>query len=223
MRIKGMALAALTILVCGLTGQANASDNRLSMNDVSMFIDKMEVALNDSDPTVGRLFLERNLVTNATYHNNVNGTWLGGHQAWLANNGYYGSPYYYRYPYAQNWQHRQASYHSDTKSGLINEFLHKKRAIPNYQKQISILGTKMPADATSAVVDVRMKEFGLAYTGAPYGYDYYRYGYYPYGPVGAQGVNFEHSDARCYIHLRKNSGDVQMTLLNCNTLVRGPF
>ena len=206
MKLKGVLLAGAAILVCGLSGQAQAED-RLSLYEINTFVTKLTNAVNNPDPYVGRSSLLNNVSTNATFTENLNSTWVDGryygYQVW---NGYYASPYY-RYPYAHNAYLRPTGYKTVSKMDMINQLEHKKNMVPRYHQTISILGTNMPVDASSAVLDVRLKEFGLNYALAPYGYQY--------------GAKVEQSDARCAMHLKKQGGDILITKMTCNTVLHG--
>lgn len=207
MSFKKLVLAGAMIMTCGFANSAQASD-RLSMNDVYKFVGNLTSAVNHADASVGRDFLLSNVAGNASYQATLNTQWVDGRWAHHVNNGLYGSPYY-RYPYSYGYNLLPTSQTSSNKSGLIRDFDHKKMSVPGFSQHVDILSTKMPADASSAVLDVRLKEYGVGYAYAPYGYHY--------------NQKIEVSDSRCYIHLKKRSGDVKMTHMNCNTIMRQPI
>lgn len=207
MNFKKLALAGAMVVTCGFANPAAASD-RLSMNDVYKFVGNLTAAINNPNASVGRDFLHSKVATNASYHNTLNTHWADGRWAYHVNNGYYGSPYY-RYPYSYGYNLQPTSQTSADKSGLIRDFDRKKMAVPGFNQTVDIMSTKMPADASSAVLDIRLKEYGVGYVLAPYGQRY--------------DQKVEISDARCYVHLKKRSNDVKMTHMNCNTIMRQPY
>lgn len=217
MKTKGVLMAGVALIMCGTINSAEAND-RLSLYEVNNFVAQLTNAINNPDPLVGRAFLQRNITTSATFSDTLNTAWADGRYAY---NGYYNGAYayqayngyntspYYRYPNAYNGYVRASNHKAVGKSGLIAQIEHKKSVIPRYHQTISILGTRMPADASSVTVDVNLREFGLSYAMSPYGIQH--------------GQKVEHSNARCQLNLTKNNGDIQMNRMTCNTVAQTPF
>lgn len=201
MKLKGLLMVGAALVVCGATNSAQAGE-RLSMYEVNSFVTKMTNAVNSPDPRVVRSFLHRNIASSATYSNTMNTAWVDGryvHPAWSG----YNVSSYYRYPHGYNTYYKPTSYNAVGKAGLISQIEHKKTMIPRYHQTMSILSTRMPADASSAIVDVDMREFGLNYAIAPYGVYH--------------GQKVQHASARCQLHLGKKDGQVMLKKLDCNT------
>lgn len=206
MKIKGLLMVGAALVVCGATNSAQASE-RLSVSEVNTFVTKLTNAVNSPDPTVARSFLNRTVASNATYSNTMNATWVDGryvHPAW---SGYNISPYY-RYPHGYTTYLKPTSYSAVGKAGLIGQIEHKKALVPRYHQTMGILSTRMPADASSAIVDVNLREFGLSYSLSPYGVYH--------------GQKLEHANARCQLHLGKKDGQVMLKKMDCNTLSARP-
>lgn len=210
MKLKGAILATTAILLVGLTSQAQAAD-RISVYEANSFVAELTNAVNNPNPGVLRSFLMKNVSVDAMFDETLNQAWAvnGFHPYHLTTwNGYYGSPYY-RYPYAYNAYYEPVSQHSSGKMELISQLEHKKNMIPRYHQTINVLGATIPSDASSVVLDIRLKEFGLSYGMAPYGVQY--------------GQQIEHTDSRCALHLKKQNGDILLTKLNCNKVLRAPI
>lgn len=210
MKLRGVLLAGVALAVCGFSTTADANE-RLSMYDVNSFINQMTNAVNNPNPDVGRTFLSNKVVSSATFSNTLNRPYAAYADGRYAHPAWYGhhTSSYYRYPYAWNGYATVASREAVGKGGLIKQFENKKTLIPRYHQSASVLATRMPADATSAVVDVQIREFGLSYALAPYGAQY--------------GQKIEHSAANCRMHLKKESGDVLLTSMTCNTATYMPI
>lgn len=202
MKFKGLLMIGAALVAIGATNSAQASE-RLSLHEVNNFVTKMTNAVNSPDPRVVRGFLNRNIASGATYSNTLNETWVEGdgyQQAWT---GYNISPSY-RYPHGYNTYLKPTSYEAVGKAGLIGQIEHKKTIIPRYHQTMSVLGSKMPTNASSAIVDVNLREYGLSYAAAPYG--------------AYHGKKIEHANARCQLHLGKKDGQVMLTRMDCNTM-----
>ncbi|NCT41353.1 MAG: hypothetical protein GW778_06815 [Alphaproteobacteria bacterium] len=202
MKIKGLLMMGAALVVCGATHSAQAAE-RLSLSEVNNFVAKLTNAVNSPDPNVARSFLHRTVSASATYSNTLNTPSMDPRYAYQVNNGYGLSPYY-RYPYAYNTYLKPTSYSAVGKAGLINQIDHKKAMIPHYHQTMDILGTRMPADASSALVDVSMREFGLSYAMAPYGVQH--------------GQKVQHTNARCQLNVGKQDGQVMLKGMSCNTV-----
>lgn len=206
MKLKGLLMVGAALAAIGATNSAQASE-RLSLYEVNNFVTKMTNAVNSPDPRVVRGFLNRNIASSATYSNTMNSTWIEGdsyHQAWT---GYNISPHY-RYPNGYNTYLKPTSYSAVGKAGLIGQIEHKKTIIPRYHQTMSILSTRMPANAASAIVDVNLREFGISYAAAPYG--------------AYHGKKVEHANARCQLHLGKKDGQIMLKKMDCNTMSVSP-
>lgn len=200
MKLKGLLMVGAALVAFGTADSAQASE-RLSLYEVNSFVTKMTNAVNSPDPRVVRGFLNRSIASNATYSNTLNQTWVTGyHQAW---SGYNVSPYY-RYPHGYTAYLKPTSYSAVGKAGLIGQIEHKKMMIPRYHQTMSVLNSRMPANASSAIVEVNLREFGLSYAAAPNGVYH--------------GQKVEHTNARCQLHLGKKDGQVMLTKMECNTL-----
>ncbi len=104
---------------------------------------------------------------------------------------------------------KPTSYNAVGKNGLINQIEHKKSMVPRYHQTMSILSTSMPYDSATAVIDVNLREFGLAYRTAPY------------GVYHANKV--EHSNARCQLKLAKEDNMIKLKRMTCNTVMNSPL
>lgn len=206
MKIKGLLMLGAALVVGGVTNTAQASE-RLSLHEVNNFVARMTNAVNSPDSGVTASFLERNVASSATFSDTTNATWVDGRYVY-AWSGYNVSPYY-RYPYGYTTYMNPTSYNAVGKSGMINKVLHKKNMVPRYHTSMSILSTRMPADASSAVIDVNLREFGLNYAIAPYGLYH--------------GQKLEHANARCTLHLSKSNGSILLNKMDCNTVTAAPL
>jgi len=201
-------MTGVALAICASVNPAQAND-RISLYEVNTFLTKMTNAVNSRDLNVSNAFLNSHVKANAIISDTRNASWVDGRYVYSAWNGYHASPYY-RYPaMAYNSYLKPTSYQSVGKTGLIASLNHKKTMIPRYHQTMSVLATRMPADASSVVVDVNLREFGLAYTQASYGL----HGY-------AQKV--EHSNARCQLGLKKEAGFMKLTSMSCNTVINTP-
>lgn len=204
-----LAGAALSFLAFSSTG-AEAKE-RLSIHELNNFVASLTNAVNNPDPAVGRTFLARHLGENAQMNNTILHAHAAVpnmmHPAWQG----YATSHYYRYPYAANPYYKPTSVRSMDKTEIIAQFESKKHMIPRYNQKIEILGSKMPADGRNAVLDVNMKEFGVAY----------RYGYNPYAPHHAN--QYLHTVSSCQLFIEKEKHDVRLNRINCNTTMNPVF
>lgn len=212
MIFKGVLLAGVALATMGFITDANAAE-RLSMYEIKTFVSQYTNAVNSPATEVGSRFLEKRVATSATFQDNLITAWGTNtyYQAW--NNYDYVSPNY-RYPhYAYNNYVNPTSVQSTGKAQKIDLFEHKKSVIPRYHQTMDVLGANLSMDATAAVIDVRLREFGLSYNLAPYNYHY--------------GQNYthkiQHSDARCNMHLSKKNGNVMVTKMVCNKVQHAPI
>ena len=210
MKLKRVLVAGAAIILCGLSGTAQAGNDRLSILEINTFVANLTNAVNNPDPQIGRTFLQRNVHAGASFHSTLNSAWADARYyarpVW--GDYHYMSPYY-RYPYAQGMYVHPTSYAMESKTDMINQLEHKKMLIPNYHQSMDIVSTKMPADGSSATLDVRLKEFGMSYLMGPYGPEY--------------GQQVEHADSRCTLQLTKEYKSVQITDMRCNTMLRMPY
>ncbi|MFK7840230.1 MAG: hypothetical protein AB8B83_07855 [Bdellovibrionales bacterium] len=206
MKIKGLLMVGAALVVCGATNPAQAAE-RISLSEVNNFVSKLTNAVNSPDPGVVRSFLNRNVSSSGTYSNTLNASWIDGRYGYRVYNGYAVSPYY-RYPYAYNTYLKPTSYNAVGKAGLISQIEHKKTMVPRYHQTMDIIGTRMPADATSALVDVDLREFGLSYAMSPYGVHH--------------GAKIQHANSRCQLNLAKSNGQVMLKSMSCNTVSVAP-
>lgn len=210
-------LAAAAVIVP--MSDASASD-RLTTHEIKSFVAKFDSALNNPDALVGRSFLTFNLKENVSYENSVRTPWHNvTHHGY--NNVYHQENVYsnyYRYPHAYSSSYRPAGLQVEGKTGMISNFLNKKRVVPGLVQETKITNTMQPAEANTAVVDVDLKEFGLRYTGyAGYGYN----GYNGYHPSLTQRVL--HTNAKCKMYLEKQNQDVRLKRMVCNSNTNLPI
>ena len=196
---RGILLAGVALATIGFVGQAEASD-RLSMHEINNFVAKYTNAVNSPGTDIGKRFLQNHVSTTAMFQDNMS-AWTDNRYYYQAWNGYgYVSPYY-RYPYYNGYAHPTALKSAD-KVTKIENFERKKSIVPRYHQTMDVLGASISIDAKTAVLDVHVREYGLAYGLAPYGYNY--------------GQKLQHSNARCNLHLTKSNGDVLITKMVCN-------
>lgn len=211
MKLRGALMAGAAVAVLGFSTNAQAAEP-MSIYEINTFLSKMQNAVNNPDPQVGRHFLARHLDENASAYNTLSHAWandprLAYRPVWHN----YDRSAYYRYPQAYDPYYRPTSVQSIDKTEILAQFENKKHMIPRYHQEINVLGTRMPADAKSAILDINLKEFGLAYN----------YAYAPYRTAYADKVL--HSDAKCKLHLKKENQEIRLTQMTCNTLLNAPF
>lgn len=205
---KLLAIAAVATAILPLS-TAQASE-RISVHEINKFVAKFDAAINSPDILVGRSFLNLNLKESASLENSVQFPWHPGYGAGygrvaLDDNRAYAD--YYRYPYAYPPHYRPSSLQVEGKTGIISNFQSKKQIIPGFKQQTTVTSTTMPADATSAIVDVDLKEFGLRYAG--------------YHPGLTNHVL--NTDSKCKMFLDKNSGDIRLKRMVCNSISYLPY
>lgn len=205
-------LTALALLMMAAPA-AQASENRITVSDLYNFVSNTNSAINNPNLHVSRDFLNRITADNAVfdttvaqynygYNYNYADPW---HRVWYANPAY---GYYYRYPYARYYGYGPTSMRSMTKWDHINTLENKKRMIPGYKAQMEITNTLISPYAGTAVVDVDLKEYSLAYS--------------PYTPALTQHVL--NANSKCKLYLSKRSiGDIMLSRMDCNTNTSLPF
>jgi len=195
---------------------AQAAD-RLTQNDVSRFFKHMDIAISSHDVRDVRDFLSYNTSSVVSFDSTIGDVapHYVGYNGYAYDRGYYGynrnawnvsgnwdaNPYYYRYPH-YNAGFRATGVRRLDKSGMINLFENKKASIPGYSLKTSVLKVQMPAGAQSAVVDLDVKEFGLAYAG--------------YAPGFSRAAPL--SNSTCKAHLQVLHGQTVLSRLNCNMI-----
>lgn len=208
MKIKGVLMMGAALAVGTFAGSNSVqAAERLSMYDINNFLEKMASAVNNPDTHVGRAFLARSIDSNAKSYNTIRRTWADPrfvHPAWYGN---HVSPHY-RYPYGYDAYFQPTSVQSIGKTEMIAQFESKKNMIPRYQQSFELLSTRMPADASSATLDIKIKEYGLNYALGPYGAQY--------------GQQLQHSAADCQMQLAKKYREVRLTALTCRTNLHAP-
>ncbi len=203
-----MRVLLATIALCMLVLQpALAGEGRIMVHEIHSFIAQANSALNNPNIAVGRNFLTRNVAEGALFETNVK-LFQPGHPAaqeiWW--NQTYGQ-YYYRYPYAYYPYYTTSSYQEAGKWEMIRNFENKKRLIVGYQPEYIITGVKMRPDATQAVVDLDLKEYGTRYV--------------PYSTYLTSGVL--HATSKCKAYLVRHQNQLVMTRMDCNTHTNMPF
>ena len=208
MNIRRNLIAGVAIAVCGFSTQAHARADKLSMYEVEKFVASYQNAVNSPSIAATNNFLQNNVDTSAIYKNKVNQDWSAPptyyHPVWA---GAYGSPYY-RYPYAPNY-YQPTSLRAGQKLHLIADIQHKKSIIPNYRQSITLRGVNLAPDSRTATLQVELRESGLVY-GAP-------------APNVTYNQQLQLSNANCNMHLKKQNGHIQVTMLNCNTNANGYY
>ncbi len=157
---------------------------------------------------IGRSFLQRNVDSATVFSNSVRRAGAVDprvmHPVWWNQNAYS----YYRYPGQYGAYYAPVNFQAAGKNELIGQIEAKKNMIPNYHQQITVQGTRMPADASTVIVDVTLNEYGMAYAN-------------PYYYGGAYASKIQHSTGNCQMHLRKDDGIVHLTRMTCSTLITG--
>lgn len=184
---------------------AQATENRMTVTEIHNFIGQANSAVNNPNMHVARNFLNRTTAENAAFDNRV--SVYNGHDPYYRvwyNNPAYGS--YYRYPYSP--------YYASTSSRALHKWDHinlienKKRMIPGYQAHMNVLDSTINPYGRTAVVDIDLKEYSLAYT--------------PHHPTLASRVL--HANSRCKMYLSKmGSDEMVLTRMDCNTNTNLPF
>ncbi len=187
-----------------IAAPAAQAGERITVNEVHHFVAETNTALNHPDTRAGSSFLQRKVASNARFENNVM-TNVTGHP--YAMDVWYSVYGYYRYPYSYYPYHTKTSFRSMDKWDMIGHFENKKRLIVGYRPELSITGIKMRPNATSAVVDVDMKEYSLRYS--------------PYMPELTNGIL--HATSKCKMYLGKHEDKVYLTRMDCNTNSNLPF
>jgi len=185
--------------------QAQATENRILLNEIHNFIGQTNNALNNPNRHVSRNYLDRVTADNAMIQNRMS-VFNGSHHLLRAR---YGNPAYsayYRYPLNPYYTHTASK--TLRKWDFINTVEHKKQTIPGYRALIAVENTVINPYGSSAVVDVDMKEFGATYS--PY-----------YAGLIDQ---VKHSHGKCKMYLNKvNDKDLMLTRMDCNTNTSMPF
>lgn len=185
---------------------AHATENRIMVTDIHNFVNNANSALNNPNLHVTRNFLNRTTAENAVFENRIAVYTPGAdpwHRVWY-NNPAYG--HYYRYP--QNPYYNPTSMRNLTKWDHINTVENKKRMIPGYQARMEVTNTVISPYGGTAIVDVDMKEYSLAYT--------------PYHPNLTQQVL--NANSKCKLYLSKmGNHDIVLSRMDCNTNTNLPF
>jgi hypothetical protein len=190
-----MTCFALLIFVAA---PAHASE-RLTVHELHNFVNDKNHAMNNANLNVARAFLARTTSENAIFDQRIN-TYQ--HNYGYMNHVYYGHPAmspYYRYPY--NPYFKRTSTRSVGKWQQISLLEHKKMNIPGYRAVLNIENTVINPYATSAVIDIDMKEFGTAYN--------------PASPTLASRVL--HANSKCKAYVSKLNGNLILNRMDCNT------
>lgn len=207
MVVKKTLFKAAAVALMAISSSSAFAGDRISVPEVHNFVTRLMNAVNNPDPTRGRVFLAQYLTENARMNNSIIHTgYVGGldyrHPVWYERN----IAAYYRYPNAYDPYFRPTSVRNMGKAEIIAQFENKKHMIPRYNQQISILSTRMPPDAQSAVIDVDVRETGLTYA----------YGYSPY--YGTQAL---HNASTCQLFLLKDNNEVKIDSISCNSTGNG--
>ncbi len=197
-------LTFLALLVMAVPS-AQATEDRIMVTDIHNFVAHANSAINNPNMNVGRNFLNRTTAENAIFENRVAvytpaDPW---HRVWY-NNPAYG--YNYRYPL--NPYYNPTSMRNLGKWNHINMLESKKRMIPGYRAEMEITNTVISPYGGTAIVDVDMREWSLAYT--------------PYHPTLSQQVL--NANSKCKLYLSKmGDHDVVLSRMDCNTNTNLPF
>lgn len=197
---------ALVLLNPQIASASAEHKERLSVYEVNAFFTDMEKSLNSPDTHVGAFFLERKILETATFDENIQNRWaMPSYQDVWYGQAYY--PAYHRYPYIAAPYVQDVSVQSLKKQEKIGNFETLKRMIPGLQQTYAVTGVFMPAEATTAVINLDLKSYGLQYVG--------------YAPDLTGQALLAHST--CQAHLAKYHGDVQLTHMTCNTVSHLPL
>lgn len=196
-------LVTIIALALMTAGPAQAMENRITTMDIHNFVQNTNSAINHPNQHVTRSFLNRAAADNAVFVNQVAvynpGAWQ---QAWY---GHPASGYYYRYPLNPHYSPTSASHLG--KWDHIYMLENKKRTIPGYRANMDVTGSRISAYGGTAVVDINLKEYSLAYT--------------PYNPALTDLVM--HANSTCRMYLSKVGEDMMMTRMDCNTNTNLPL
>ncbi|MCK6418476.1 MAG: hypothetical protein L6Q57_06005 [Alphaproteobacteria bacterium] len=201
-------LVAVTLVLVNpqLASASTDQIERLSVYEVNSFFKDMEKSLNSSDTHIGAFFLDRNVLETATFDENIQSRWLAPayHDVWYGQSSYTA---YARYPSIVSPYVRNVSVQSLSKHEKIGNFETLKRLIPGLQQTYTVTGVFMPAEATTAQVDLDLKAYGLQYV--------------TYRPDLTDHVLLGQS--ACQAHLAKQNGVVLLTHMTCNTVSHLPL
>lgn len=218
MKLKTLLMAGVAATAMFMSAPAEASD-RMHTRDIQNFVTDLNNFVNSPNLGITQDFLTRRISTNAGFRVNVDHRWAGRYYNYRLVNNYYYSPYYnYRYGYAYNPHFQATSLGLLGKGEMIQSVLDKKASIPNFKNLFTIEGTRINADRSAATVDLLVTESGLAY-GYGWLHPHYGYGYRAAGYT--HSVN--HAESRCSMNLQKFYGDVVITGMTCNTVMRAPL
>ena len=206
MKLNKLLMVGAALFITGAMDTAQAAE-RMSIHEVNSFVTRMTNAVNSVDTNITAAFLERSLADSASFSDTVNTAVVDGRfiNAW----GAYGYSPYYRYPHGYVSYVQPTSFNAIGKDAKINKIINKKNTIPRYHTSMNIIGTRMAANGTSAVLDVSLREYGMSYALAPYG--------------AYHGQKLQHANARCSLHLSKHHGSVMLTKMDCNTVKAAPW
>jgi len=200
-------LLTVFALMVMVVPSAQATENRITVTDIHNFVNNANSAVNNPNMHVARNFLNRTTAENAIFENRI--AVMNGvnpyHRVWY-NNPAYAYGYYYRYP--MNPYYAPTSARSLTKWDHINMVENKKRMIPGYQARMDITNTVVSPYGDSAVVDVDLKEYSLAYS--------------PYTPTLTQQMLNANSKCKLYIS-KMGHHDMVLSRMDCNTNTNLPF
>jgi len=191
------------LIAVASASEANASEQRLRVSEVHEFVANMNNAMNNPTWNRGHAFLQTAISNNAVFENQISNRYVNHwphYYGTVVNNRYHYPYYSYRYPYAYNG-FVKTGVDVMNKWDMISSIEHKNSVIPGYEARITLKEVNMPANALSAVVDVDLKEYSLAYG--------------PYAP------HFTHdrlaSFSKCKLYLSKSNYEVFLSRMDCNT------
>lgn len=224
MKLKQLTLMSAAIMIGGFTNAAQARDS-ITPHEAKAFVAKLESAINNVDSRIGLAFLSTNVSSNAIFENTFGENRLDGqYHAYRAWSNHPSVSSYYRYPYTYDTRFQPTSVSTVSKARMVNQLQHKKNIIPGYHQYISIIDADIPVGGSSAVLDIRVRELGAAYapTNTPLYAPKYSSAYmHRYGAQYAYDV--EHAESRCLLNLNKDYGDILITKMRCNTILRTAF
>lgn len=203
------------LLACALTvfsvPAAQAQEDRISVNDIHNFIAEANMDLNSFNLSTARNFLNRTVSDDAVFETTVLSNYTADPALRWAEQrdqqavSRYAYRYPYRYPYNSHYPHHQtvSAFQEVGKWDKIRDLEYKRAAVVGYRQEYRIKDMTMRPYATSAVIDVEVREFGLGYS-----------------PIGPQHTAIKQTSlSDCSMYVEKQNDALVLTRMGCTVRI----